>query len=347
MVNDLSSIDHLQKLATTSKQYTDSLALKIIDSTRNDLAYISNPNLLINYDFRVPINQRGYKVYSLIGYTIDMWMLNSSDLTLRVEEGYIRISKTIRDSNPSFIPRIEFDSLLFGRVCTLSLIYRSNMSDARMWANPTGADSSNKIIPKSEDWNMASVTFTVDDSHYKYSPFMIQFPSSIQDPDNFFDIMVIKFELGNKQTLARQENDKWVLIDPPPNPEVELSKCQRYQNNLVFGMQTDYCLIGQGITTNNTSASIIYTAPPMAKLPTIVYDGELKLAFNSMWNDSNNQYVTKIEISNSSDSWVKRFGVEVQSGSISANIPVFLYYHRRGQTDDRPNTGLFMLDANL
>lgn len=231
MGEKLIEFDHLQKLGTASKQYIDSLALQIIDSTKKDLMYISNPNLLINHDFRVPINQKGEKVYSATnGYAIDVWMLGSNVLTFRVENGYIRISRTIGSSNPSLFPRIELDSLLFGRICTASLIYRTNNEFVRLWINPLGSGKDVYVnIPKSEDWNVMSTTFTVDETHLQYSPFLIQFASSVKNPDNFFDIMAIKLELGNKQTLARQENDKWVPIDPPPNPQQELAKCQRYQ----------------------------------------------------------------------------------------------------------------------
>lgn len=42
-------------------------------------------------------------------------------------------------------------------------------------------------------------------------------------------IKMAKLEIGNRQTLARQEGGKWVLNDPPPNPVTELLKCRRYQ----------------------------------------------------------------------------------------------------------------------
>lgn len=42
-------------------------------------------------------------------------------------------------------------------------------------------------------------------------------------------ISAVKLELGSVQTLAHQdENGNWVLNDPPPNKQQELAKCQRY-----------------------------------------------------------------------------------------------------------------------
>lgn len=43
-------------------------------------------------------------------------------------------------------------------------------------------------------------------------------------------LIAAKLELGDKQTLARQdENGNWVLIDPPPKKGAALAECQRYQ----------------------------------------------------------------------------------------------------------------------
>ena len=49
------------------------------------------------------------------------------------------------------------------------------------------------------------------------------------DPQNPAMPQAIKLELGPVQTLAHKEGDNWVLNDPPPDPALELTKCQRYQ----------------------------------------------------------------------------------------------------------------------
>ena len=38
-------------------------------------------------------------------------------------------------------------------------------------------------------------------------------------------IYAVKLEIGDTQTLAREENGQWVLNDPPPNYALELAKC--------------------------------------------------------------------------------------------------------------------------
>lgn len=60
-----------------------------------NLPTISNPNLLINSDFRYPVNQRGSTVYEGWDrrvYTIDRWCLSATDYdrTIEICGGYIR-----------------------------------------------------------------------------------------------------------------------------------------------------------------------------------------------------------------------------------------------------------------
>ena len=44
-----------------------------------------------------------------------------------------------------------------------------------------------------------------------------------------YTVAAAKLELGDAQTLAKQdENGNWVLNDPPPDFGQELAKCQRY-----------------------------------------------------------------------------------------------------------------------
>lgn len=68
----------------------------------------SNPNILINSDFRNPVNQRGQTTYTIpeSTYTIDRWKVLSNDATLSVNDGYIKISGNSSTSS-YFIQKIE------------------------------------------------------------------------------------------------------------------------------------------------------------------------------------------------------------------------------------------------
>lgn len=85
-------------------------------------------------------------------------------------------------------------------------------------------------------------------------------------------LKMAKLEIGNRQTLARQEGNKWVLNDPPPNPAIELTKCQRYQ--LIFD---GYFRIRADMNPKNTIDFSIPIPTSMRILPTIINPSEYQL----------------------------------------------------------------------
>lgn len=84
----------------------------------------SNPNLLINSDFRKPVNQRGQTSYAITEntYTIDRWKVLSNAATLSVHDGYIKLSS---DSSTSsyFVQNIE--NILVDDYITVSINVKS------------------------------------------------------------------------------------------------------------------------------------------------------------------------------------------------------------------------------
>ena len=75
---------------------TDQGDLQIDYNALANLPTISNPNLLINGDFRNPVNQRGKKVYEFISgwtYTVDRWRI-FNNMTVTVNDtGTITLAK--------------------------------------------------------------------------------------------------------------------------------------------------------------------------------------------------------------------------------------------------------------
>ena len=67
-----------------------------VNALSNNIAQLSNPNLLINSDFRNPVNQRGETSYTASNwrniYSIDRWMLAGNVFTLSVNDGYITLT---------------------------------------------------------------------------------------------------------------------------------------------------------------------------------------------------------------------------------------------------------------
>lgn len=68
---------------------------------------------------------------------------------------------------------------------------------------------------------LSFATFTWDTIGYLATRFSFR---------NEITVRAVKLETGTEQTLARRDaSGGWVLNDPPPDPALELLKCQRYQ----------------------------------------------------------------------------------------------------------------------
>ena len=89
-------------------------------------------------------------------------------------------------------------------------------------------------------------------------------------------LKAVKLEFGSQQTLARQdENGNWVLIDPPPNKQQELAKCQRHQIELCHSAGS---FIGIGTATAETDCKCICPIPvTLRSNPQLVTSGNFVL----------------------------------------------------------------------
>lgn len=173
-----------------------------------------NPNLLDNWYFGRPVNQRGQTEYTAGGaYTLDRWCVQY-DTTLSIVDGGIKIGG-------KWDVQQYFETTLPNATYTLSLLYKDK----------TGSDPLRLIAGNRTDGDLAqteskdasgilSVTF----STAKSNKVNFGFTGST---DNSATIIAIKLELGDTQTLAHKENEKWVLNEIPDFGE-QLARCQRY-----------------------------------------------------------------------------------------------------------------------
>lgn len=176
--------------------------------------YHTNPNLLDNWYFINPVNQKGQTEYTDAGkYSIDRWWLQY-DTTLSIVDGGIKIGG-------KWDVQQYFETTLPNATYTLSLLYKDR----------TGSDPLRLFIGNRTDGDLAqteskdasgilSVTF----STAKLNKVNFGFTGST---DNSATIIAIKLELGDTQTLAHKENEKWVLNEIPDFGE-QLRRCQRF-----------------------------------------------------------------------------------------------------------------------
>lgn len=185
------------------------------DEARANLGAASNENLLINWDFRNPVNQRGLSEYVGITYTVDMWQLNANRGKLNVNDGYITLTNTA-ESGAEYLRQGFEKNFEAGDVLTLSAEIRGNGSGQLFLGNSTdGANIGGYTeYTATSDWQVITFTKTLESTLPKW--WVIQ----VTGQNAYIDIRRVKLELGSVSTLQN---------DPPQDYAEELRKCQRYQ----------------------------------------------------------------------------------------------------------------------
>lgn len=178
---------------------------------------ISNPNLLINPDFR--INQRGQSEYSIssYGYTVDDWRQFASKATLN--DGFITLEATDQSKVGAFRQFIENSSSLAGKTVTLSvdwdLLTEGTKCTMQLKCNNQWSD----MIEFTElGRRVDSITVDIPaelSSNIEFA-LMIQ-PSGVDGVFGKINLYSAKLEIGGHATPFI-----------PPDPATELAKCQRY-----------------------------------------------------------------------------------------------------------------------
>lgn len=193
---------------------------------------ISNPNLLENWDFRNPVNRNGKGEYtgSYI-WTIDRWILRGSNTTkLIIQKGSLGISNSGNEHYGVNQNIKDGPQVLAGKTVTISAIVRNfSANQFQIFLgnakNPGEAgEVYGRITVTSK--GLASSTVTLPDNlPNTYLNFCIWIRGA--DPGSM-EIVAAKLELGDHQTLARQnDSGEWEIIDPP-NYDLQYALCSQY-----------------------------------------------------------------------------------------------------------------------
>lgn len=212
----ISGADTPAELREKLEIYGSNTALSPTDPTpvATALKYRTNPNLLDNWYFGRPVNQRGQTEYAgNATYSIDRWWLQY-DTTLSVVDGGIKIGG-------KWDVQQYFENTLPNATYTLSLLYKDRTgSDPLRLLAGNRTDGGLAQTESKDASGILSITF----STAKSNKVNFGFAGST---DNSAIIIAIKLELGSTQTLAHKENGVWVLNEIPDFGE-QLRRCQRY-----------------------------------------------------------------------------------------------------------------------
>lgn len=212
-----------------------------IDNGIKSINSFSRPNLLDNWYFVDPINQRqGYikqnaggmwvacastdegavRGYANTGYTIDRWKFAHSGASLIVNDGYC----TIHGYRPLCIG-VEDTSFLEGREVTISILTKKKLNVFHVtW---TTKDNSSIVLGRIDDTRRFLYVYSGKSIFMGHPCLVVGYDSTPEgSPD--IDLLAAKFELGGQQTLAHQDaSGNWVLNEIPNRGE-QLARCQRY-----------------------------------------------------------------------------------------------------------------------
>lgn len=184
----------------------------------------SNPNLLLNWDFRNPVNQNGRTEYTSAGYAIDRWKLSNGKLTLSTTGAIELLVNTDSSYNRNaFVQLLDNPTNFVGKTLTFSILANDINGTVTATAYENGAGSSydgNRI----SSYGLSTVTFTIPATAAptEFRVHVLLSPGGACRP------IAAKLELGTQQTLARQNEDgEWEIIDPP-DYDLQYALCSLY-----------------------------------------------------------------------------------------------------------------------
>ena len=231
-----------------------------IDDGLNIARGVSNPNLLDNWYFGNPVNQRGKTEQYGGGYFIDRWIATEGKFAL-TNNG---LTLAVGGANSWISHRLDVD--VEGQIITVSAL----TSDGKLYSGTGRLTKQSGVSVSFDGGGYVSCYYAVEIS-------MFQFSFARYDATLPITIRAAKLELGSQQTLAHQDaNGNWVLNEIPNYGE-QLRRCQRYYielNTLLVGFPYASIMIAESTTV---AIGFIDLPVSMRTLPSVITSGEWRL----------------------------------------------------------------------
>lgn len=178
-----------------------------VTNVSNQLGTFVRPNLLDNWYFGRPVNQRGESEYTGSGYTVDRWT---------AKEGVVSLSSSgLTLQNSTWLDQI-IENLIENRIYTISLLTANGV----LLAGTGLLNKDSFISVRIDGGGYIDISYHADVSGYYVE-------LARADAAQPLSILAAKLELGPTQTLAHREGDRWVLNEVPEYGD-QLRRCQRY-----------------------------------------------------------------------------------------------------------------------
>ena len=202
-----------------------------LDHTAQEIDYavglapqLSNPNLLDNWYFGNPVNQRGQTEYTGAGYGIDRWKLNGVDGGNPVY--LVDTHELINNSTSGYAQTVQiipydFAKNLIGKILTLSVLVDDGFSgdtffelqEVNTWTRIAFKDvsASNQVV---------SVTFTMPPINNNIQ-FYVGTRGSVKP-------IAAALNPGDHQTAFHKDSEGNWQLNELPNYADTLARCQKY-----------------------------------------------------------------------------------------------------------------------
>ena len=199
--------------------------ISIVNNTIATKAFPCNPNLLDNWYFGNPVNQRGQTSYTGGVYGIDRWLKSAAETTVAVVTGGISVSGK---QFQRLEQRVEDAQSLNGITVTFSALVKNPNGNFRLALyNATTGGLITQDFQASEDFQLVQITAAPVINAGDVFSVALYPGANDATAVRTCTIKAVKLELGSQQTLAHQENGVWVLNEIPDYGE-QLRRCQRY-----------------------------------------------------------------------------------------------------------------------
>lgn len=186
--------------------------ISITGNTIATKAFPCNPNLLDNWYFGNPVNQRGQTSYTGVEYGIDRWQIASSGVILAISNGCITISNTEQGKGGTISEKTEVKNT--GSHVVMSVLLKNGTLFVT-----TGVPTTDATLVTLKEGLYAG--FRVSENNCLEALFCFSGVTVTQE-----SIVAVKLELGSQQTLAHKEDGVWVLNEIPKLGD-QLAACQR------------------------------------------------------------------------------------------------------------------------
>lgn len=272
-VQILSGASTLAELRNKLEIRGDTIPVSAEDSTliSDAVKYRTNPNLLDNWFFGNPVNQRGQTEYTAAGYTVDRWTFDtdSGTVTANLTQEGVRFSASSGATGIASLRQTidpENINALAGKTVTLSCLGKADTSQQVLFFvdNQVATNVSSVSV---DGVCMTTCTYTFPTVMSSLAVFLYARSTSGAGEGS---ILAAKLELGDTQTLAHKENGVWVLNEIPDFGE-QLRRCQRYHREIE---RSNYGIFALGMSTSATEIDfIIPLNPPMRVAPSVSFEG--------------------------------------------------------------------------